>query len=138
MANALYNRFKQDVLKKVHNLGTDTIMVALVSGYTFSQSHQVWADVSSSEIANGNGYTTGGQQLTGNAVSIDGTNNRGVFSANNPSWSSSTITATGAIIYSASATGNPLIAYIDFGGAKSDSASIFTIQWDASGVLYFG
>jgi hypothetical protein len=138
MANALFNRFKQDVLKKIHNLGSDNIMVALVNGYTFNQANQVWTDVSSFEIPNGNGYTTGGQQLTGNAVSIDSTNNRGVFSANNPSWSSSTITATGAIIYNASATGSPLIAYIDFGGSKSDSASIFTIQWDASGVLYFG
>ena len=138
MANALFNRFKQDVLKKVHDLVNDDIYVMLVNNYVFNQAHQVYADVSSAEVANGNGYTTGGQQLTGNAVSIDGTNNRGVFAANNPSWSNSTITATGAILYNNTASGKPLIAYIDFGGSKADSASIFTIQWDASGVLYFG
>ena len=137
MANALYNRFKQDVLKKIHDLANDDIRVALVNGYVLSQAHQVYADIGS-EVANGNGYTTGGQQLAGNAVSIDGTNNRGVFAANNPSWSNSTITATGAILYNNTASGKPLIAYIDFGGSKADSASIFTIQWDASGVLYFG
>ena len=44
------------------DLDNDSIMVMLVtSNYAFSQtSHSVLADVSAFEIANGNGYVTGG------------------------------------------------------------------------------
>lgn len=45
-----------------------TVKLALVgSGYTPNASetgHGVWADVSANEIANGNGYTTGGNTLS--------------------------------------------------------------------------
>lgn len=48
------------------DLDTNTIKMALVgSGYTPNQdTHDEWADISANEIANGNGYTTGGVTLT--------------------------------------------------------------------------
>jgi hypothetical protein len=47
------------------DLTTATVKVALVgSGWTPNQdTHDEWADVSANEIANGNGYTTGGYTL---------------------------------------------------------------------------
>lgn len=46
---------------------SDTLMMALVSSsYVPSQtSHAQWADVSANEIANGNGYVTGGTSCAG-------------------------------------------------------------------------
>ena len=138
MSNVLYTAFKRDALKKIHDLVNDDIKVALVNGYTVDQDgHAGYSDITN-EVANGNGYTTGGVSLTSKAVTADNTNHRGKYSADNASWSDSTITATGAVIYNNTASGKPLIAYIDFGGTKSDQASIFTIQWDSTGVLYLG
>jgi hypothetical protein len=46
-------------------------------------------------------------------------------------WSSSSITARGALIYK-SATGNPAIAVIDFGEDKQTSSADFVIQFPSA------
>lgn len=49
--------------------------------------HEVWADASANEIANGNGYTTGGINLTGVALTMSG----GVlkFTCSTATWTAS-------------------------------------------------
>lgn len=56
-----FYQFSQDLAHKVHNLGSDTLKVGL-SNTAPSQSNAVLADLT--EIANGNGYTTGGTTST--------------------------------------------------------------------------
>lgn len=121
------------------DLDTDTIKVALVtSSYTPDQdAHDYWDDVSANEVANGNGYTTGGYTLANKAVAYTaGTN---VFNLDNtvdPSWANSTITARYAVYYVS--TGTPgtsaLLCYVDFGADVSSTNAAFTITIDAAGI----
>lgn len=137
MANAKYNSFKVALAQNDVDLVTDTINVMLVtSAYTPNiDTHQYRADVTNEVV--GSGYTSGGQALAGKAVTQDNTNDRAVFDANDVTWSSSTITARGAILYKD--TGNSatdqLIAYFDFGSDESSSNGDFVIQWNANGIL---
>jgi hypothetical protein len=60
-----------------------------------------------------------------------------VFDADDVVWTSSTITARGAVLYKDTGTPStsPLICYIDFGSNKSSNGADFTIQWSSSGIL---
>lgn len=140
MANVIYNSFKKDIQSGNINLSSDTIKVALVtSSYTPDQdAHTKFSDITN-EVS-GTGYTAGGAALSGLTVTQDNTNNRGVFSATNASWSSSTITAHAAILYKSTGTSStsPLVAYIDFGADYSTSSSTFFIPWDTAGIIYLG
>lgn len=75
-----------------NDLLSATVMMALVDdGYTpdFDETSgdQVWGDISSNEIANGNGYVTGGLELTSKAIAAitDGFK----FSSANAIWTAS-------------------------------------------------
>ncbi len=140
MANVVYNALKKNIMNGGIDLDSDTIKVALVtSSYTPDQdSDEDFADVTN-EVS-GTGYTAGGAELANKAVTADNTDDEGVFDADNVTWSSSSITARGAVIYKS--TGTPandlLIAYIDFGEDKVSSDGDFTITWDAEGILNLG
>ena len=138
MANVVYNSFKVNSMTGVFNLSTDTLKVALVAGgYNPDiDAHVSYADIVPYEVS-GVGYTTEGQTLAGVTVTNDLVNDRSVLDANDVSWVSSTITATGAVIYkvNGSPSSSPLIGYIDFSGPKSSSNGDFVIQWNASGIL---
>jgi hypothetical protein len=54
-----FNQFVEDLAEKVHNLGADTLKVALTNT-TPVNTNTILADIT--QIANGNGYTTGGTQ----------------------------------------------------------------------------
>lgn len=119
------------------DLDTDTIKVALVtSSYTPDQDAHDFFDDVTNEVS-GTGYSAGGASLANKAVTADNTDNEGVFDADDVTWSTSTITARGAVIYKSTGTAStsPLICYIDFGADKSSSAGNFTLQWDSEGIL---
>ena len=140
MADVIYNSFKQDVMNGGIDLDTDTVKVALVtSSYTPDQdAHDNFDDITN-EVT-GTGYSAGGATLSNKAVTKDNTNNRGVFDADDVAWSSSTITARGAVIYKSTGTASTskLICYKDFSTDKSSVSDTFTIQWSADGILYLG
>ena len=120
------------------DLDTDTINVMLVtSSYTPNQDTHDYRDDVTNEVS-GTGYVAGGAALAGKAVTQDDTDNEGVFDATDLTWSTSTITARGAVLYKArggASSADELIAYIDFGEDKVSSAGNFTIQWNAEGIL---
>ena len=68
-----------------------TIKIALVSSsYTpdaTNTGHDEWADVSANEIANGNGYTTGGATIANDAAST--ATNGFKYDSDDPSWTAS-------------------------------------------------
>lgn len=138
MASVIYNSAKRDLINGTIDLDSNTIKVALVtSSYSPDiDAHDNYDDLTN-EVANGNGYTTGGETLANASVTADNTNDRAVFDAEDVTWSTATITARGAVIYKD--TGTPstsrLIAYIDFGSDKTSTAGDFTIAWSASGIL---
>jgi hypothetical protein len=126
-----YNNLKSDILNGGLDLDTDTINVVLVtSSYTFSAAHAKRSEITA-EVANGNGYTTGGAALGSKTVAA------GVFDAADVVWANSSITARGAIITKVTGTSSadPLIAYVNFGEDKVSESGNFTITWNASGIL---
>jgi len=138
MADVIYNSFKRDIMNGSIDLDTDTINVMLVtSTYTPNQdAHTKRSDVTN-EVS-GTGYSAGGAALAGKAVTVDNTDNEGVFDANDLTWSTSTITARGAVLYKArggASSADELICYIDFGSDKSSTAGNFTLQWASEGIL---
>jgi len=136
-SSSVYNSAKVKFATKVFNWTTDTIKVMLVNGYTPNiDTHSSRADVTNE--ASGTGYTAGGVALGTLACTQDNTNDRAQLTAANPSWSSSTITATGAVVYQSNggaSSGDPIICYLDFGGTVSSSANTFTVSFASAGVL---
>ncbi len=145
----LYSSFRKYVMNGTVNLESDTIKVALVtSSYTPDVSHDVLADVLGSPsceveaIASpSNGYTQGGNEVTGKTVSNTDSPSQGVFDGNNVSWAELTATFRYGIVYaqkSVSPVENPLIGWILFDDTPDDivlSASNFTIQWNVAGII---
>ena len=134
----LYNNGKKNLMNGSIDLDTDTIKVALfTSSYTPNiDTDNDFADISANEIS-GTGYTAGGATLANKSVTADTTDDEGVFDADDVTWSTATITARYAVVYKS--TGTPandlLICYVDFGSNQSSSASDFTIQWNAEGIV---
>lgn len=137
MASAIYNSFKRDIMNGAIDLDTDTIKVALVtSSYTVDiDAHDNFDDITN-EVS-GTGYTAGGAALATKTVTANNTTDKGVFDADDTAWTSSTITARGAVIYKSTGTASTskLICYVDFGSDQVSSSGTFTIQWNASGIL---
>ena len=134
ITQAMSTLFKKDLLLGDHHLDSDTIHIAL---YTSSATLSAATDgyITSNEVANGNGYTTGGVALASKAVTENSTS--GVFDAADPSFTSATFTARGALIYNktlgdASSNARGAIAILDFGGDFSVAGGTFTIVFPAA------
>ena len=134
ITQAMSTLFKKDVLLGDHHLDSDNIYIAL---YTSSATLSAATDgyITSNEVANGNGYTTGGVALASKAVTENSTS--GVFDADDPQWTSATFTARGALIYNKSlgdTTSNArgAIAILDFGGDFSVAGGTFKIIFPAA------
>lgn len=137
MADVIYNSFKGAIMDGGVDLDTDTIKVALVtSTYTPDQDTHDFFDDVTNEVS-GTGYTAGGETIANDDVTVDTTDNEGVYDGDDVTWASSTITARGAVIYKSTGTAStsPLICYLDFGSDQSSSAGDFTIQWNSEGIL---
>lgn len=132
------HKFYGDMLVKALNneidWDTDAIKVMLCTALTIDQYGDVYlTDVTRTEVSAGGGYTTGGAALTFSGVTpIVQSAGTITLDAEDTVWSSSTITASYAIIYSTVGS-QPVISYIDFEGSQSSSNGDFTIAWNASG-----
>jgi hypothetical protein len=145
MASSLYTHYKKLALSGHVNLVTDTIKVMLVSGtyngstFANSNTHIITGDIATvHEVVDTLGsYVRGGKVLTNGTVSADTTDSEGVYDADDVSWTSSTITASGAVIYKSGSdpTRMFLIAYVDFGGNQTSSNGTFSIVWNTEGII---
>ena len=136
MANIVYNPFKKDININVDWVN-DTIKAMLVtSAYTPDIDLDLFIDDVTNEVT-GTGYTAGGGTLVGKAITIDNTTDVAKYDATDYTWSSSTVTARGVVIYKDTGTPatSPLITYLDFGTDKASSESAFILQWDADGIF---
>lgn len=125
MSTLASNKFKELLLKKVIDGANDTFKIILMQkGFAFNRaSHNGYADVSSEELANGYGYTTGGATLAGVSITKDDVNNVGKMTWNNASWlaTGGNLEADGAIIYDdtvTTPTADPVVGYIDFSSTQ--------------------
>jgi hypothetical protein len=160
MASFLYTHYKKAALSGAVRLNADKVYAMLVgSSYgpfvadgTAEIAHIATGDVKSYEIAAGGGYTIGGLELTNKSLAADTTDREGVFDADDLTWSNSTITASGAIIYISgynsgetdaqiakndafAKTRSFLVAFVDFGGNQSSSNGTFRISWNSEGII---
>lgn len=141
MASSLYRNYKKLAMSGVVNLVTDNIKLMLISGnYNVNlasnlQSHTVTGDLGASVEVVGAGYTPGGVLLTTKV--IRGSSTEAQFDADDISLSSTTLTASGAILYRSGSTPatNYLIAALDFGGNQTSSNGTFSITWNSEGII---
>jgi len=142
---AMCTSFKQEILQGIHNFtsgsggGTttttgsgNTFKIAL---YTSSASlgAGTTAYTTSNEVS-GTGYTGAGNTLTNVTPTTSSTTALTDFA--DTTWSSSTITARGALIYNSSTaagSANRAVVVLDFGADKTSTSGDFTIQFPAAG-----
>jgi hypothetical protein len=116
--------FKQELLQGVQNFTTDTFKIALyLSTATLNDSTTVYT--TTGEVV-ATGYTAGGLTLTGTIITLSGTT--AFITFDNATWTSSSITARGALIYNTSKS-NKSVAVLDFGSDKTSTSGNFIIQF---------
>ena len=134
MANtsAICNSFKVEVLTATHNFTAstgNTFKLALfTSSATLGAGTTAYAATGMNEMS-GTGYTAGGKALTSVTPSLDSTTACCDF--DDISWTSATFTANACLIYNDTASGDPAVCAVAFGGDKSVSSGTFTIQFPA-------
>ena len=137
ISQAMCTSFKKELLEGVHNFknsGGSTFNLAL---YTSSASlgASTTAYTTSNEVS-GTNYTAKGASLTRVDPSTSGTTALTDFA--DLTFSTATVTSRGALIFNDSASGDPAVAVLDFGGDKTSTAGDFTIQFptaDASNAI---
>ena len=137
ISQAMCTSFKAELLKGVHDFslsGGSTFKIALyTSSATLGASTSAY---SATNEVSGTGYTATGNTLTNVEPATSGTTAYTDF--DDTTWSSSTITANGALIYNDTAAGDPAVAVLAFGGDKTSTNGDFTIQFptaDASNAI---
>jgi len=134
ITQAMCNSFKTELLGGTHDLDTDVIKIALyTSSATLSASTTAYS--TTNEVTGSTGYTAGGNTLTSPVISLSGST--AIVDFADTTWSASTITARGALIYNSSKS-NKAIAVLDFSTDKSSTNGDFTIVMptaDASNAL---
>ena len=128
ITQAMCTSFKSEILQEGHQLATDTIKLALFTG-SASLGAGTTAYSTSNEVS-GTGYTAGGVTLTSTTVSTSGTT--AFFDADDPTFTSASFTARGALIYNSS-NSDKAIAVLDFGGDFTVSSGTFKIVFPAAG-----
>lgn len=140
VTTAMPTSFKVEILKAVHNFTASTgntfkiaLMKATAAGsgtYGAATTSYDTLVSNSDELANGNGYTTGGNTLSSVTPVADGTT--AICDFADTTWSSATFSTCGAIIYNDTASGNPACAVLSFSGDQTVSSGDFTIQFPAA------
>ena len=129
IAQAMCTSFKLQILSNdEHDFLADTIKIAL---YTSSASlgAATTAYATTNEIS-GAGYTAGGETLTSKAAAATGTTAHLDFA--NPTWTSASFTANGALIYN-DTNSDKAIAVLAFGGDFTVAGGTFEIVLPAPG-----
>ena len=113
--------FKKELYQAIHDLSTDTLMIAL---YTANADLNAATTVySTSNEVTGGGYTAGGVALTGVTINSDGYT--AYVNFNNVSFGAS-VTARCALIYNLSKASRS-IAVLDFGSDKTSTSFSITM-----------
>jgi hypothetical protein len=123
-----FDAFVENLAEKVHNLGSDTLKVALTNTAPVA-TDTVLADIT--QISGGNGYTTGGETASITSSSQTSGTYKLVLA-------DVVFTATGsvgpfryAVLYNDTASGDPLIGFYDYGSSITLGLNeTFTLDFD--------
>ena len=128
ISQAMCTSFKAEILDEQHDLIADTLKIALFTS-SASLGAGTTAYSTSNEIS-GTGYSAGGETLTSKVVTTSGTT--AYFDCANPTWTSASFTANGALIYN-STNNDKAIAVLAFGGDFTVAGGTFEIVLPAPG-----
>ena len=136
ITQAMCTSFKQELLVGTHNFTTSSGNTFKLALFTSSASLGAGTTAySTSNEVSGTGYSAGGGTLTNVTPTTSSTTALTDFA--DLTFSSSTITARGALIYNSSASDKAVLV-LDFGSDKSSSSGDFTISFptaDASSAI---
>jgi hypothetical protein len=127
ISQAMCTSFKVQLLSGSQNFNTGTTKVYKIALYTSAATLGASTTTYSgttNEVANGGGYSTGGNTLTVSQVPTSSGTTAFIDFADT-TWSAATITARGALIYNS--TDDTAVAALDFGSDKTSTAGDFTI-----------
>jgi hypothetical protein len=130
ITSAICNSFKNELLTATHNFTASTGNTFRIALYTSSATLGAGSTAyTTSEEITGTGYTAKGAALTNITPSLDGST--ACVDFDDVSFTSSSFTANGCLIYNDTATGDPSVCAVAFGGDKTVSSGTFTIQFPA-------
>ena len=129
IAQTMCTSFKVALLDGEMDFSSNTSQTFKIALFTSDASLD--ADTTAYAVTNeasGTGYTAGGATLTiaTNPTSTSGT---AYLTFSTVTWTTSSITARGALIYRSSGTGNNAVAVLDFGSDKTTLGSTFTVTF---------
>lgn len=135
MADVVYNSFKTNLMSGNINLGTSSIYVMLVSGAytpnidTHANTGSINGDVVSA------GHPKGGIKIQSTSVFMDTSDDEGVLTGHNVTFSGITCSPAWAVVYvsGASVATNYLMQARDLGSQTITNAD-FTITWNSEGI----
>ena len=137
ISTAMCTSFKKELLEAKHNFlasGGNSFKLALyTSSATLGAATTAY---SSTNETSGTNYSAGGSALTNVNPSSSGTTGFTDFA--DLTFSNVTVTANGVLIYNDTASGDPAVCSLAFGGDKTSTAGDFTIQFptaDASNAI---
>lgn len=112
-----------NILETPTDLEAVTLKLALVTdAYTPNRDTDDFRDdFTSAELANGNGYTTGGVTLTSVALTYDATSDQVRLDCDDPTWT-----------FTAAKTWRYGVIFIETGGADSTDPLIALLTWDSN------
>ena len=138
ISSAVCSSFKKELFQGYHDFdangsGGDTFKLALFTDQA-SLGAATTDYANTNEVANGNGYSTGGNTLVNTGVGLTSTTAFTDFS--DTSFTSASFTANGCLIYNTQANGGSntteAVCIVAFGGNKTVSSGTFTIQFPAN------
>ena len=136
ISQAMCTSFKVELMTGTHNFTNSSGNAFKLALYTSSATlGAATTAFSATNEVSGTGYTSGGGALTNVTPTSSGTTAFTDFA--DLTFSSSTITANGALIYN-STNSNKAVCVLAFGGDKSSTNGDFTIQFptaDASNAI---
>jgi len=136
MASRNFSFLAQHLANARINFATDTFKAVLVTSVPDETALDTWDFLNdvTNEVAAGGEYATGGFAVTASVGSVDAANDRiaVTYSAASPTYSASTITARGCIIYKDTGVANtsPVAHFVDFGEDKVSSSGDFTVTFN--------
>ena len=124
--NFMCTSFKVEILKAVHNFTNSTGNTFNIAMYDNNASFTAATTAyTATDEVTGTAYVAKGNTLVN--VTPTSTSTTAFTDFGDSTWSSSTITARGAMIFNDTASGDPSVVILDFGSDKSSSSGDFTI-----------
>ena len=138
ITTALCTSFLKELMTATHDFTASTghaFKLGLIKDAetgTYSAATTAYSDVTgnSDEVANGNGYTTGGVTMTNVTPTTSGTTALTDFS-NDAQWTSATFDIDGCFLYNDTAAGDPMVFVYDT-GSQSVASGTLTITMPAA------